>query len=312
LLAIGLSGVATGFILLPGRLTGHPEIVGAFAVRLIVFTIVALLANALHVATRRAAVEAQKAREAAESANEAKSRFLAMVSHELRTPLSPVLMAAEMLEQDVSLPDRVRKDLGTIRRNVELERRLIDDLVDLTRITSGKMSLHITEIDLHEPLRQAIGVCDADARDKQIDLGWQLDARASRVNGDADRLQQVFWNLLRNAIKFTPAGGRIRITTENSGAGRIAVTFADTGTGIDPARLQSIFEAFEQGGPDVHSRFGGLGLGLAICHALVESHGGTVAAASEGAGRGAAFTVILPLTPTGPSRSFHSGDDFVR
>jgi len=293
LLAIALSGVATGYFLLPPDHAHAGEAIGAYMLRLIVFTVVALLTNALHVATRRAAAAADRARQAAESASAAKSRFLAMVSHELRTPLSPVLMIAEILEQDPSLPQRVRRDMASIRRNVELERRLIDDLVDLTRISSGKMSLQCQPIDIHEPLAQAIRVCEAEAIEKGLKVATHFDAGQPVLSGDAVRLQQVFWNLLRNAVKFTPAGGAIDIYTSNAG-GNIVVTFTDTGIGIEPQRLSSIFEAFEQGGADIQSQFGGLGLGLAICQALIEAHGGSIRAQSEGPGQGATFRVTLP------------------
>jgi signal transduction histidine kinase len=293
LLAIALSALATGYFLLPPG-GAHPgEAIGAYMLRLIVFTVVALLTNALHVATRRAAAEADKARLAAESASAAKSRFLAMVSHELRTPLSPVLMIAEILEQDASLPPRVRRDMGSIRRNVELERRLIDDLVDLTRISSGKMSLQCQPIDLHEPLAQAIRVCEREAADKGLRLSTHLDAARTLVNGDAVRLQQVFWNLLRNAVKFTPAGGAVDIRTASEND-QVIITIADTGIGIAPDRLSSIFEAFEQGGAEIQARFGGLGLGLAICQALTNAHGGSIRAQSQGPGRGATFTLTFP------------------
>jgi signal transduction histidine kinase len=296
LLAIALSAIATGYFLLPPNSAHAGEAIGAYILRLVVFTIVALLTNALHAATRRAAAEADRARQAAESASTAKSRFLAMVSHELRTPLSPVLMIAEILEQDPSLPQRVRRDMANIRRNVELERRLIDDLVDLTRISSGKMGLQRQPVDVHEPLSQAIRVCENEAAEKGLKINTRFEASGSMLDGDADRLQQVFWNLMRNAIKFTPAGGTIDIGSSNIG-GNVVVTIADTGIGVDPERLSTIFEAFEQGGADIQSRFGGLGLGLAICHALTEAHGGSIRAQSEGPGKGATFVVTFPTLP---------------
>ena len=296
LLAIALSAVATGYFLLPPDNAHAGEAIGAYMLRLIVFTVVALLTNALHAATRRAAAEADRARQAAESASTAKSRFLAMVSHELRTPLSPVLMIAEILEQDPSLPQRVRRDMGNIRRNIELERRLIDDLVDLTRISSGKMSLQRQPIDVHEPLSQAIRVCETEATEKGLKITSRFEASHPMLDGDAVRLQQVFWNLLRNAVKFTPAGVALDVSTTNTD-GKIVVTIADTGMGIESERLSSIFEAFEQGGADIQSRFGGLGLGLAICQALTEAHGGSIRAQSEGPGKGAAFTLNFPALP---------------
>ncbi len=296
LLCTLLSGVATAILLIqPHAITRQG--VEDHVLRLIVFTTVALLTSSLHGAMRRAAEESRRGREAAESANAAKSRFLAMVSHELRTPLSPVLMVAEMLEQDPTLPPGIRKDIQTIRRNVDLEIRLIEDLVDLTRISVGKLHLRRELLDPHEALRAAIEVCRADLSDKALDLTTDFASGACRAEGDPTRLQQVFWNLLRNAIKFTPPGGRIEITSRVTADGQVAVRVADTGIGIETPQLVKIFEAFEQADPDIQVRFGGLGLGLAICEGIVEAHGGWITAASAGPGKGATFTVMLPLGP---------------
>ena len=294
LLCTLFSGIATAIILVEPHAISRQG-VQDHVLRLIVFTIVAVLTSSLHGAMKRAAEASRRAREAAESASAAKSRFLAMVSHELRTPLSPVLMVAEMLEQDPSLPAGIRKDIQTIRRNVGLEIRLIEDLVDLTRISVGKLNLRNELLDLHEPLQAALEVCRADLSDKALGLTINLLSGPCRVEGDPSRLQQVFWNLLRNAIKFTPSGGRIEITSCVAGGEHVAVRIADTGIGIDQPRLSKIFEAFEQGAPDIHVRFGGLGLGLAICQAVLEAHHGSITAASAGKEQGATFTVSLPL-----------------
>jgi signal transduction histidine kinase len=294
LLATFLSGAAAAVLLVqPHSLTRQG--VEDHILRLFVFTTVALLTSSLHGAIKRAAEASRLAKEAAESASAAKSRFLAMVSHELRTPLSPVLMVAEMLEQDPSISDAVRKDIQTIRRNVDLEIRLIEDLVDLTRINTGKLHLRDELLDPAEALQAAVQVCGGDLREKELDFMLEPLAEACHIKGDSVRLQQVFWNLLRNAIKFTPAGGKIRITSRVTSDQRVAIEFTDNGIGIKEPQLAKIFQAFEQGGPDIQARFGGLGLGLAICQGIVEAHHGSITAQSPGEGMGATFTVSLPL-----------------
>ena len=298
LFATFLSGIATGYLLL------HPHgkslaFLREDILRVLVFSVVAVLTSSLHAATQRAAREAHRARLAAESASAAKSRFLAMVSHELRTPLGPIVMISEMLGDDASLPDRVRKDMKTIRQHVSLEIRLIEDLLDLARLGSGKMNLHLEPVDIHEPLQTAVQVCEPEAREKGLEITLDLWRNPLIMNGDIVRLQQVFWNLLRNAIKFSNRGGKITVRTSFSETGsrgreRIVVQVNDSGIGIDPNRLPAIFEAFEQADRDIAVRFGGLGLGLAICLALVEAHGGHISAASAGAGQGATFTLTFP------------------
>ena len=242
---------------------------------------------------RQSSREAEEARRIAETANRTKDEFLAALSHELRTPLTPVLLTARALESDPRLPAELRRDMERVRRNVELEARLIDDLLDLTRIARGKTELHLEVVDLHALLREVAetGAAGRPAEAPRLEL--DLAAAGSRVCGDAARLQQVFRNLLSNAVKFTPEG-RILVSTWTTADGRVAVEVRDTGAGIDPLVLPRIFNAFEQGGADVTRRFGGLGLGLAISKNLVDLHGGSIEAASEGPGQGAAFTVILP------------------
>jgi signal transduction histidine kinase len=305
LVATALSGVATAYLLLP-RDTSL-LVIQDVVLRVMVFTAVALLASSLHAATRRASEAMRRARDAAEDASAAKTRFLAMVSHELRTPLSSVLMVAEAMENDPSLARPLRDDAATIRRCVELETRLIDDLVDLSRIGAGKLHLDRQTLDLHEPLADAIRFSASDVRDRQLELATDLCAQSTTVHGDPVRLQQIFWNLIRNAIKFTPEGGRVTVRSFNDDAGHVVVQVADTGIGIDPHRLSLIFQAFEQGGPDITARFGGLGLGLAIAQGLTQAHGGAIRAASDGPDRGSLFTVEFPTTgsmasqPVGPS-----------
>jgi PAS domain S-box-containing protein len=246
------------------------------------------------------AMERQRAEEAlreakgeAERASSAKDQFLAVLSHELRTPLTPALVLSHMLGEDQSLAPGHREMVGVIRRNVELEARLIDDLLDLTRISRDKLELHTTTVDAHEKIRQVMGICVEEITAKRTVVVLHLNAKRHHVMGDPTRLQQVLWNLVKNAVKFTPPEGRVTVRTADVDE-KLLVEVADTGIGIDPAALPRVFNAFEQGGQEVTRQFGGLGLGLAISKALVELHGGTIAASSEGQGKGAAFTVILP------------------
>ena len=249
---------------------------------------------------RSAAEELKRMKEVAESANRAKDHFLAVLSHELRTPLTPVLTTIQLLERRAGLPDELREPLAMIRRNVALEARLIDDLLDLTRIARGKLELYFQPVDVHELLRQVLEICAPDILAKRIGVTTELAARRSRVQADPARLQQVFWNLVKNAVKFTPAGGHVTVATSDGGDegdGTVRVRIADTGIGIDASKLPQIFDAFEQGGQDVTRLFGGLGLGLAISKALVDLHGGTIAGESAGHGLGATFTLSLAAAP---------------
>lgn len=239
--------------------------------------------------------ELEVAKEAAEAANSAKDRFLAVLSHELRTPLTPVLASIEVVQDDPTLSDSVRERFQTIRRNVELEAQLIDDLLDLTRIAKGKLQLSFDLIDVHALLRNVLEICDAGVREKNLHIDVALEAGKHWVRGDSARLQQVFWNLVKNAIKFTPDGGRIDIRSRVDDSNRIALEITDTGIGIQAEALGKIFDAFEQASRDITRLFGGLGLGLSISKALVEAHGGDIHARSEGDGRGATFSVVLPV-----------------
>jgi signal transduction histidine kinase len=217
-----------------------------------------------------------------------------MVSHELRTPLSPVLMAVAAAESDPVVAGRVQRELETIRRNVALQVRLIDDLLDIAKVAHGKLPLNLVKLNLHDPLNAAINSCSGGLQDKKLSLRQDFAAAKHCVYGDADRLQQVFWNLLRNAIKFTPEGGWIAVRTFNQ-LDWLIVEVADNGQGIEKHRLGTIFTAFEQGDEEVTRRFGGLGLGLSICSALVNAHDSTISAQSDGPGKGAVFTVRLPV-----------------
>jgi PAS domain S-box-containing protein len=242
---------------------------------------------------KQAKREILEARNAAEAANRAKDHFLAILSHELRTPLMPVLAAVQRLESEPDMRPDLRERVAMIRRNVTLETRLIDDLLDHTRIGRGKLELRPARVDVHETIRQTLAICEEETRDRHLLLTLDLQARRPWVRADPARLQQVFWNLLKNAIKFTPQGGTIAVRTSDEG-GDLAVEVRDTGIGIAPEDLSRIFDSFEQGSRDQARRFGGLGLGLAISKGLVELHGGTLVAESGGVGQGAVFTARFP------------------
>ena len=235
----------------------------------------------------------------AQRANAAKDRFLAVLSHELRTPLNPVLMAASAMETDPTIPPEIRADISMIRRNVELEARLIDDLLDLTRIANGKVQLQRKIADGHELLEEAIAVVRGNASSVPPHIDLQLNAAQHYIDGDPARIQQVFWNLIRNAVKFTALDGRIIIRTENPDTHTFRVDVIDTGIGIAPEKLSKIFNAFEQGDTEINRAFGGLGLGLAISRALAELHGGALRAESAGVGKGATFVFELPAIEPG-------------
>jgi PAS domain S-box-containing protein len=248
------------------------------------------------------------ARERAESASRTKDNFLAALSHELRTPLNPALLIASESADNHQLPEPVRLNFETIRKNIELEASLIDDLLDLTRISAGKMVLNKALVAAHDILRDAIATTQAEQREKMLELEVRLNAPQSTIEGDAVRLQQVFWNVLKNAVKFTPENGKITLETSINTGGHLLIQFADTGIGMNPEELARVFMAFVQGnhadGGGSH-RFGGLGLGLAISKNLVEMHAGTITARSAGTNRGSIFTIALPLADEMKADSKH-------
>jgi len=250
---------------------------------------------------KRTEQEILEARRTAESANRAKDQFIAVLSHELRTPLTPVLTVSQMLESDPGLRPEQRRWIEMIRRNVELETRLIDDLLDHTRISRGKLELHFAATDLHEKILQTLAICESDARGKRLEVVHAPRATRSWIHADPARLQQALWNLVKNAVKFTPEGGRVTICSADTEDGGVEIEVRDTGVGIAAERLPRIFEAFEQGGRNVTRMFGGLGLGLAISKGIVELHGGTLTAESGGPGRGAAFRLTLPASLVSPA-----------
>ncbi|QDQ27550.1 PAS domain S-box protein [Chitinimonas arctica] len=243
----------------------------------------------------RAAQEMLAAKLKAEEASTAKDHFLAVLSHELRTPLTPVLLAARTLEGDPALPAHLLPRMVMMRRNVELEVKLIDDLLDLTRITRGRLNVEMGRVDLHDLIRHAAHICLPQLRDKLQMLDLVFEASESVVVGDGPRLQQVLWNLISNSVKFSQEGGRITIHTSNSLDGRLLVRVSDEGVGIHAELLPRVFDAFEQGGVGMNRQFGGLGLGLAISLAIAELHCGQLSASSPGHGQGATFTLALPV-----------------
>ena len=241
------------------------------------------------------------AKEAAEAANKAKDDFLAVLSHELRTPLTPVLTTLAMMKEDETNRPEVLHDVEVIRRNVEVEARLIDDLLDLTGIMRGKLELRRQSVDVSALLEHAMqNYCLHTAAEKNLRVSVNSTATERRVLADSARITQVFWNLLQNACKFTPAGGAIDIRVSNEISRHsmpdLVVQIRDTGIGISPEALPRIFDAFEQGETSRRRVFGGLGLGLAISRAIVELHGGSITATSEGEGEGTTITLRLPTT----------------
>lgn len=234
--------------------------------------------------------ELVRAKEAAEEAGRAKDRFLATLSHELRTPLTPVLAFISLLERDPSLSREARRRVEIIRRNAELETRLIDDLLDLTRVATGKLEIHPETVSVREAIDHALEVC----REEADEAGVKLERFAPKgelfVRADPARLRQILWNIVKNAVKFTPRGGRVAVRAVSAQGGRVAVEISDTGVGIADSEMARIFQPFEQA---AHGK-GGLGLGLTISRALVEAHDGILTAKSGGPGEGTTFRIELP------------------
>jgi PAS domain S-box-containing protein len=242
---------------------------------------------------KKAETELIQAKESAEEANIAKDNFLATLSHELRTPLTPVLATLAVWEASSILPETFLADVQMLRRNVDLEARLIDDLLDLTRIVRGKLSLNAEVVDAHELIRAVTGMYQSEIHVKKLRISMNLNAKQHHVYADPARLQQVFWNILKNATKFTNQGGHIDLSTENDCDGHVRMVFKDDGIGINSDLLAKLFLPFEQGTDETVRRYGGLGLGLAICKALMDAQGGSISADSKGPGTGSTFTVSL-------------------
>ena len=265
----------------------------------------------------------RSAKRDAEEANQAKDRFIAVLSHELRTPLNPICLMVNSLLGKTAKDHQLHQDLELIQHYVGLEARLIDDLLDVMRIARGALPLRWEEINAHALVDQAVAACDDDLRARSLRLTLDLSAQHPTIQADPSRVCQVFWNLIKNAVKFTPSGGAIAIRSRNEpsapdgfgpesdAAGEVLVIeVADTGVGIEPGVLPTIFDAFQQGDSPVVRRSGGLGLGLAISKGVVEGHGGRIDARSDGLDRGTTFTVrlrsvsprpVAPTEPTGPA-----------
>ncbi len=243
----------------------------------------------------------QTARARAEKALLARDQLLSIVSHELRAPLTPALLIVNALEHDSHLPADLREDVHLIHEQIEIEARLIDNLLDMASLNQGKLVLHHQGVDLHETVKAVAAQFSTRLAEQNVAMLTVLSAASPRVLGDRARLIQVLSNLLSNAIKFTPAGGSVRVRTFDTPGGDIALEITDSGVGMTPDVLGRIFDPFEQGDPTTTRQFGGLGIGLAICKRLVQLHGGALSARSDGAGQGATFVVTLPVYREPPS-----------
>ena len=236
--------------------------------------------------------ELRRAKEEAEQGNEAKTRFITMLSHELRTPLNPLMMLIHAWKTEKHLPPAFLPDLEIMQHCVEIQTKLIDDLLDITAIAHGKITLEFKPQDVHELLRYAIEVVQPEIEKRKMRVVMSLKAKDSVVNTDFTRLTQVLWNLMKNAVKFTPVGGAVSISTTNQGE-KIQVSIGDTGVGIPVEAMEGIFDAFEQGTHGGPHGAGGLGLGLTIAKTLIELLGGSISVQSAGLGKGGLFTIML-------------------
>ena len=236
----------------------------------------------------------QAARADAETANRIKDEFLAVLSHELRSPLNPILGWTKLLQSQTYTPEETAQALATIERNAKLQAQLIEDLLDVSRILRGKMALTICPVNLVTTIEAALETVRLAAEAKNIQIDTNLDQSIGRVSGDAARLQQIIWNLLTNAVKFTPQGGRVEVSLMQVDS-LAQIQVRDTGKGINPDFLPYVFDYFRQEDGAITRKFGGLGLGLAIVRHLTEQHGGTISVESAGENQGATFTVYFPL-----------------
>jgi signal transduction histidine kinase len=250
--------------------------------------------KATEVMLQSARVSAEQATAEAQKANQAKDHFLAVLSHELRTPLTPVLAAVQLLQRRPGLSAEVRQPLEVVQRNAQLQARLIDDLLDLTRIAHGKLELNRKPTNVCTIVERAVEIAQPDMDARRLRFRVSLKDRVLWVHADASRIQQVIWNLLTNAVKFTPEGGHVELKCERQDD-HVLIEVSDSGVGVEPHDADRIFDAFEQGGLAMTRQFGGLGLGLAIAKRLVEMHDGKISVSSEGRSRGATFRVQLPL-----------------
>jgi PAS domain S-box-containing protein len=257
-----------------------------------------------HSAAEREGILASEraARADAERASRMKDEFLATLSHELRTPLNAILGWSQILSHRDRSEEDITEGLAAIERNARSQTQIIEDLLDMSRIISGKVRFDVQRIELAPLVQSAVETSKPAAEAKGVRLQVMLDPKAGPVSGDPNRLQQIFWNLLNNAVKFTPRGGRVQVLLERVNS-HLEISVSDTGEGIKPEFLPHVFDRFRQSDATTTRRHGGLGLGLAIVKQLVELHGGSVTAKSPGEGQGATFTVCLPLTAFHPEPS---------
>ena len=262
---------------------------------------VTALALAAGMAERRRAEEAlTKEKSLVESANRTKDNFLAMLSHELRTPLTPVVAALATLSKQWARNDEEKSVLEMIRRNVDVETRLIDDLLDITRISKGKLVLKFATLDAHKAVLNVVEICRSEAAAKRVRVNVALGAVDHYVTADEARFQQMIWNLLKNAIKFSREAGQVTISSANELPHQITITVQDHGVGIAPNLIGRIFDPFEQAGDSLQRRFGGLGLGLAISKSVAQAHNATLVAKSDGVDCGSALSLTMETV------AFHS------
>src|SRR6266404_2810235 len=290
--AIAVWGTLRGF----GPFVGETENQSLLALQswTAVLAITAMALSAGMAERRRIEEELQQQKSVVETANRTKDHFLAMLSHELRTPLTPVISTLESLETEPTQTQDTRSALTMIRRNIELETQLIDDLLDFTRIARDKMQLRFVPVDAHLAVSNVVEICRAEAESKKLHVHLNLRANAHHVAADAAKFQQIVWNLLKNAVKFTPDGGEIAISSFNPSPDVLTISVRDTGIGMEPEVMQRIFDPFEQGNRSFERRFGGLGLGLTISKSLAQAHSGTLTAQSGGRERGSTFVFSMP------------------
>jgi len=264
-----------------------------------VLTVTAMALSAGMAERRRIEEELQQQKSVVETANRTKDHFLAMLSHELRTPLTPVISTLESLETERAQTEDTKSALAMIRRNIELETQLIDDLLDVTRIARDKMQLRFVPVDAHLAISNVVEICRAEVQSKRLHVHLNLRANTHHVAADTAKFQQIIWNLLKNAVKFTPDDGEIAISSSNAAPDVLTISVCDTGIGMEPEVMQRIFDPFEQGNRSFERRFGGLGLGLAISKSLAQAHSGTLTAQSDGRDRGSTF--ILSMQTLSPA-----------
>jgi signal transduction histidine kinase len=289
--AIAVWGTLRGF----GPFVGETENQSLLALQswTAVLAITAMALSAGMAERRRIEEELQQQKAVVETANRTKDHFLAMLSHELRTPLTPVISTLQSLETEPTQTEDTKSALAMIRRNIELETQLIDDLLDFTRIARDKMQMRFARVDAHLAISNVVEICRAEARSKRLRVHLNLQAETHFVTADAAKFQQIIWNLLKNAIKFTQEDGEIAVSSSNPSPDLLSISVRDSGIGMEPEVIQRIFDPFEQGNQSFESRFGGLGLGLAISKSLAQAHGGTLTAQSEGHDCGSTFILSM-------------------